>query len=106
MRYTVEGLVPMLYRRLVLAPLVVILLCMAPHGAWVSVDATTGRSGDFDFSGGPDSGDVISGTYTVRTTNVADMDFINVEVFEGASWSPVANITNTPWLTMGYKHVH
>ena len=99
MRYTVEGLVPMLSRRLVLAPLVVILLCMAPHGAWISVDATTGRSGGFDFSGGPDAGDVISGTYTVRTTNVVDMDFINVEVLEGASWSPVANITNTPWLT-------
>ena len=99
MRYTVEGLVPMLSRRLVLAPLVVILLCMAPHGAWVSADATTGRSDDFDFSGGPDAGDVISGTYTVRTTNVADMDFINVEVLEGATWSPVANITNTPWLT-------
>ena len=106
MRYTVEGLVPMLSRRLVLAPLVVILLCMAPHGAWVSADATTGRSGDFDFSGGPDAGDVISGTYTVRTTNVADMDFINVEVFEGASWSPVANITNTPWLTAWDTSTH
>ena len=96
----------MLTRRLVLAPLVVILLCMAPHGAWVSVDATSSRSGDFDFSGGPDEGQVISGTYTIRTTNVANMDYINVEVQEGAIWSPVANITNTPWLTAWDTSAH
>ncbi len=89
----------MQFRRLVLAPLVVILLCIAPHGGWVSVDASMGRSGDFDFSGGPDEGQVISGTYTIRTTNVANMGYINVEVLEGGSWSPVANITNAPWLT-------
>ena len=101
-----EGLVPMLSRRLVLAPLVVILLCMAPHGGWVSVDAATGRSDDFDFSGGPDEGQVISGTYTVRTTNVADMDYINIEVLEGATWSSVANITNAPWLTAWDTSAH
>ena len=96
----------MLSRRLVLAPMVVILLCMAPHGGWISVDAATGRSDDFDFSGGPDEGQVISGTYTVRTTNVADMDFINVEVLEGGIWSSIANITNAPWLTAWDTSAH
>ena len=106
MRHTVDGLVPMLFRHLVLAPLVVILLCMAPHGAWISVDAASGRSDDFDFSGAPSAGQVISGTYTVRTTNIASMDYINVEVFDGSSWSAVATITDTPWLTAWDTSAH
>ena len=70
-----------------------------PHGAWINVDATAGRSDDLDFSGGPDAAQILSGTYTVRTTNVVDMDFINVEVSNGATWTPIANITSAPWLT-------
>ena len=94
-----EGLVPMLSRRFILATSVVILLCLVPHGAWINANASSGRSVDLDFSGGPDSGQILSGTYTVRATNVASMDYINVEVSDGATWTPVANITAAPWLT-------
>jgi len=86
-------------RRFFLVTSMVILLCIAPHGAWISADASSGRSDDLDFSGGPDSGQILSGTYTVITTIVDDMDFINVEVSNGASWTPIANITTAPWLT-------
>ncbi len=86
-------------RRFILATALVILLCLVPHGAWINVDATAGRSDDLDFSGGPDAAQILSGTYTVRTTNVVDMDFINVEVSNGATWTPIANITSAPWLT-------
>ncbi len=94
-----DGLVPMHSRRFILATALVILLCLMPHGAWINVDATAGRSDDLDFSGGPDAAQILSGTYTVRTTNVVDMDFINVEVSNGATWTPIANITSAPWLT-------
>ncbi len=77
----------------------VILLCLVPHGAWITADASSGRSDDLDFSGGPNGEQILSGTYTVRTTNVIDMDYINVEVSSGATWSPIANITAAPWLT-------
>ncbi|MDG1524603.1 MAG: hypothetical protein P8Q90_00830, partial [Candidatus Thalassarchaeaceae archaeon] len=90
---------PMLSRRFILATSVVILLCLVPHGAWINVNASSGRSADLDFSGGPNSGQILSGTYTVRATNVASMDYINVEVSDGATWTPVANITAAPWLT-------
>ena len=86
-------------RRFILATALVILLCLVPHGAWINVDATASRSDDLDFSGGPDVAQILSGTYTVRTTNVIDMDFINVEVSNGATWTPIANITSAPWLT-------
>ena len=95
----VEGLVPMHTRRLILATFVVILLCVVPHNAWITADASSGRSDDLDFSGGPNQGQVISGTYTIRTTNVANMDYINVEVSDGNSWNAIANITSAPWLT-------
>ena len=68
---------------------VVILLCGAPHNAWITADASTGRSDDLDFSGGPNSQQVISGTYTIRTTNVANMDYINVEVSDGILGAPL-----------------
>jgi len=102
----VEGLVPMLSRRFILATSTVILLCLVPHGAWFSVDASSGRSDDLDFDGGPDSGQVLSGTYTVRATNVDDMDYINVEVSNGATWTPIANITSAPWLTAWDTSAH
>ncbi len=92
-------MVPMLSRRLVLAPLVAILLCATPHSGWFLVDASSGRSDDFEFSGGPNANQVISGTYTIRTTNVANIDYINVEVLDDSTWTGVANITSTPWLT-------
>jgi hypothetical protein len=95
----VEGLVPMLSRRFILATSVVILLCLVPHGAWITIGASSGRSDDFDFSGGPAAGQILSGTYTIRATNVDSLDYINVEVSDGATWSPIANITSAPWLT-------
>tara|TARA_A100001037_G_scaffold220663_1_gene198467 strand:- start:963 stop:2774 length:1812 start_codon:yes stop_codon:yes gene_type:complete len=104
----VEGLVPMVSRRLVLVPFVVILLCMAPHGGWITVEATTGRSGDLDFSGGPDAGQVISGTFTIRATNVdtTNTSYIDVEVFDGSTWSAIAQITSSPWLTSWDTSAH
>ena len=89
----------MLSRRFILATFTVILLCLVPHGAWFTVDASSGRSDDLDFSGGPDSGQILSGTYTVRATNVDDMDYINVEVSDGTTWTAIATITSAPWLT-------
>ena len=96
----------MLFRRLILSTFVVILLCAVPHGAWISADATTGRSDDLDFSGGPNLDQILSGTYTIRTTNVENMDYINVEVYDGSSWSPIANITDTPWLAAWDTSAH
>ena len=89
----------MLSRRFILATSVVILLCLVPHGAWITISASSGRSDDLDFSGGPAAGQILSGTYTVRATNVESLDFINVEVSDGSTWSPIANITSAPWLT-------
>ncbi|MDP6324473.1 MAG: hypothetical protein QF684_02765 [Candidatus Thalassarchaeaceae archaeon] len=97
---------PMLSRRFILAISLVILLCLAPHGAWIDVDATSGRSDDLDFSGGPNSGQILSGTYTVRATNVVSMDYIDVEVSDGSAWTPIANITTAPWLTAWDTSVH
>ena len=97
--HIVEGLVPMLSRRVFLSTFVVILLCAVPHGAWITVDAASGRSDDLDFSGGPNAGQVVSGTYTILMTNVANMDFINIEASVGATWSPIANVTDAPWLS-------
>lgn len=87
---------------------VVILLCAVPHNAWLTADASSGRSDDLDFSGGPNSGQVISETYTItiRTTNVANMDYINVEVSDGNSWNAIANITTAPWLTAWDTSAH
>jgi len=96
----------MLSRRFILATFTVILLCLVPHGAWFTVDASSGRSDDLDFSGGPDSGQVLSGTYTVRATNVDDMDYINVEVSDGATWTAIATITSAPWLTAWDTSAH
>ena len=96
----------MLSRRFILAISLVILLCLAPHGAWIDVDATSGRSDDLDFSGGPNSGQVLSGSYTVRATNVVSMDYIDVEVSDGSAWTPIANITTAPWLTAWDTSVH
>ncbi len=96
----------MLSRRFFLATTTVILLCLVPHGAWFSVDASSGRSDDLDFSGGPDSGQVLSGTYTVRATNVDDMDYINVEVSDGTTWTAIATITSAPWLTAWDTSAH
>ena len=69
----------MLSRRFILATFTVILLCLVPHGAWFSVDASSGRSDDLDFDGGPNSGQVLSGLYSVRATVVDDMDYINLQ---------------------------
>ena len=96
----------MLSRRFILATSVVILLCLVPHGAWIAVSASSGRSDDLDFSGGPGAGQILSGTYTVRATNVVSMDYINVEVSDGSAWSPIANITSAPWLTPWDTSVH
>ena len=89
----------MLSRRVFLSTFVVIMLCAVPHGAWMTVDASTGRSDDLTFSGGPNAGQVISGTYTILMTNVVDMDYINIEVFDSSTWTPIANVTNAPWLS-------
>ena len=89
----------MLSRRVFLSTFVVILLCAVPHGAWMTVDASAGRSDDLDFSGGPNAGQVVSGTYTILMTNVVDMDYINIEVSDGSVWTSIANVTNAPWLS-------
>jgi hypothetical protein len=97
--HIVGGLVPMLSHRVFVSTFVVIMLCAVPHGAWMTVDASTGRSDDLDFSGGPNINQVISGTYTILMTNVVDMDYINIEVSNGSTWSPIANVTDAPWLS-------
>ena len=96
----------MLSRRFFLSTFVVILLCLVPHGAWVTVDAAAGRSDDLDFSGGPNAGQVVSGTYTILMTNVADMDYINIEVSDGSTWSSIANVTDAPWLSAWDTSAH
>lgn len=96
----------MLSRRFILVTSVVILLCLVPHGAWITVDASSGRSDDLAFSGGPDLEQILSGTYTVRATNVASMDYINVEVSDGSTWMSIANITTAPWLTAWDTSAH
>ena len=92
-------LVPMSPRRPLSAITVVILLFAASQGALLTVEAASGRAEALDFSGGPSAAQVISGTYTVRTTNVANMSYVNVEAWDGSVWSAIANITGTPWLT-------
>ena len=72
----------------------------------MTVDASGGRSDDLDFSGGPNAGQVVSGTYTILMTNVADMDFINIEVSDGSTWSPIANVTDAPWLSAWDTSIH
>ena len=89
----------MLARRFVLATLVALLLTSAPHSVLITAHADAGRSEDLAFSGGPSLNQVISGTYTIRTVNVANMDFIDVELWDGNSWSAIATISDAPWLT-------
>ena len=96
----------MLSRRSILATCVAILLCGTPHGAWMTVDASAGRSDDLAFSGGPEAGQVVSGTYTILMTNVNNMDFINIEVSDGTSWSAIANVTDAPWLAAWDSSAH
>ena len=86
-------------RRLLSAIAVVILLLAVPHGALLEAEASAGRAEELAFSGGPSAAQVISGTYTVRTTNVANMSYVNVDVWNGTDWTAIANITGAPWLT-------
>jgi len=86
-------------RRLFLAMVVTILMLATPQGAMMSAQAAEGRADDLAFSGGPNAAQVIAGTYTVRTTNVANMDYVHAEVWDGSVWTPIANITGAPWLT-------
>ena len=92
--------VPVISRRLILATLVAIILCVTPHGSWINVEASSGKSSDFSFSGGPDSEQVISGTYTIRLTSVENLDYINIELIDvNTQTTPIANVTSAPWLS-------
>ena len=79
--------------------IILLLFVSSASVAWMPTVAATAGRDDLDFSGGPTTDQVISGTYTVRATNVADMDYILVDVHDGTAWSSVANITAAPWLT-------
>jgi hypothetical protein len=72
---------------------------MAPNGWLGESSATQARDDELTFSGGPNAGQVISGTYTVIASNVANMSYINMQVWNGSAWSDIANITAAPWLT-------
>ncbi len=95
----VHLLVRMLDRRLVIAFTTLLVLSMAPQGWLGETSATQARADELTFSGGPSAGQVISGTYTVVASNVANMSYINMEVWDGAAWAAIANITSAPWLT-------
>jgi len=91
--------VRMLSRPLVIALSALLLLSMAPNGWLGESSATQARADELTFSGGPNAGQVISGTYTVIASNVANMSYINMQVWNGSAWSDIANITAAPWLT-------
>jgi hypothetical protein len=93
------AIVPMLTRRLVLAAAMVVMVTCSVHVTLLNAQAASGRSGGLDFSSGPNSNQIISGTYTIRTTNVANMDSIAVELWESSAWVSIATISGAPWLT-------
>lgn len=90
----------MLARRLTLASLLALLVVCAPQCVFFEAHADTGRSEDFGFSGGPNENQIISQEYTIliSTSSSSSMDYIDVELEDGSTWVPIANITNTPWL--------
>jgi len=95
-----EYSVPVSSRRLILATLLAIALCITPHGSWINAEASSGRSSGFSFSGGPDAGQVISGTYTIRLTSVENLDFVNIELIDANGVNTaIANVTSAPWLS-------
>ena len=97
----------MLARRLTLASSLILLMLCAPQSVLFEANASVGRSTDLDFSGGPNTNQIISEDYTILiTTSSSSMDYIDIELEDGSSWTAIANITNAPWLVQWDTTAH
>ena len=63
------------------------------------VAGTDARNAGLDFVNPPESGEVIGGTYTISIVNITGLDYVILEVEEGATWTQISNMTGTPWST-------
>ena len=82
-------------------------MLFAPQSVLFEADAGSGRSTDVGFSGGPSSSQVISEDYTILvSTSSSSMDYIDIELDDGGSWTPIANITSAPWLVQWDTTAH
>ncbi len=72
------------------------LLSVAPT---MLVSATSGRSVTPTFGTGPNEGDVIGGTFTVVVSGASTLDAVQLDLWDGASWSGLNNVTSADsWL--------
>ncbi|MEC7042756.1 MAG: hypothetical protein VXW89_05550, partial [Candidatus Thermoplasmatota archaeon] len=63
------------------------------------VAGTDARNAGLDFVNPPESGEVIGGTYTISIVNITGLDYVILEVEEGATWTQISNMSGTPWST-------
>jgi hypothetical protein len=72
------------------------LLSVAPL---TSVSATSGRSSSPTFGAGPTEGDVFGGTFTVVVSGASTFDAVQLDLWDGTSWSGLSNVTSADsWL--------
>jgi len=75
---------------------VLFLLSLAPTS---TVSAATGRSSAPTFGTGPNEGDVIGGTFTVVVSGASTFDAVQIDLWDGTSWSGLSNVTSAEsWL--------
>ena len=95
-------------RRIVLALLVTVIMTVGQSSEVFLDDERVTKSADsqlsIQFSSGPNANQDVKGLFTLTftSTGTGTISSIEIEISrDGSNWSPVANLTSTPWL----KHV-
>ena len=95
-------------RRIVLALLVTVIMTVGQSSEVFLDDERVIKSSEsqlsIQFSSGPNANQDVKGLFTLTftSTGTGNISSIEIEISnDGSNWSPVANLTSTPWL----KHV-
>ena len=95
-------------RRIVLALLVTVIMTVGQSSEVFLDDERVIKSSDsqlsIQFSSGPNTNQDVKGLFTLTFTSAGTGTISSIEIEisrDGSNWSPVANLTSTPWL----KHV-